>query len=44
MLTFKLSLKIEYLGHLHYPFNQRQILLLEETKGSLQRKVAWSCP
>jgi len=37
MLTFNLSLKTEYLGHLHYLFNQRQILLLEETKENWQK-------
>jgi len=44
MLMFNLSLETESLGHLHYPFNQRQIVFLEGTKESWQKKVALSCP
>jgi len=44
MLTFNLSLETEYLGHLYWPFNQRQMLLLEGTKESWQKKVALSHP
>jgi len=44
MLTFNLILETEYLGHLRYRFNQRQILLLEGTKESWLEKVGLSCP
>jgi len=44
MLMFNLSLETGYLGHLHYPINQRQILLLEGTKENWLKKVALSCP
>jgi len=42
MLMFDLRLETEYLGYLHYPFHQRQILLLEGMKESWQEKVAIS--
>jgi len=43
MLTFNPSLETEYLGHVHYLINYRQILL-EGMQESWQKKVAFSCP
>jgi len=42
-LMLNLSLETEYLGHLYYPFNQTQMLLLEGTKQSWEKKAALSC-
>jgi len=42
ILTFNLRLETDYLDHQHYPFNQRHVLALEETKESWQKKVALS--